>query len=97
MIAGDFVRLIDNSFANKPLELDAEGVAYADGFFYVISSHGRPRHEQGTDDAAKIKTRARRTAGSSTLSRCPLNRQQVSVNRFRMLNLLRFPTTVCNL
>ncbi|MER9651695.1 DUF3616 domain-containing protein [Mesorhizobium sp. M0199] len=59
MIAGDFVRLIENSFANKPLELDAEGVAYADGFFYVIGSHGRPRHEQDTDDAAKIEARAK--------------------------------------
>src|SRR5262249_45578227 len=29
LIAGDFVRLIDDSFAGKPLELDAEGVAFA--------------------------------------------------------------------
>jgi hypothetical protein len=59
MIADDFVRLIENSFANKPLELDAEGAAYADGFFYVIGSRGRPRHEQGADDAAKIEARAK--------------------------------------
>ncbi|QWW71366.1 hypothetical protein [Rhizobium sp. WYJ-E13] len=34
LTAGDFVRLIDDSFGNKALELDAEGVAFADGFFY---------------------------------------------------------------
>ncbi|MES0044105.1 hypothetical protein [Mesorhizobium sp. M0091] len=28
LIAGDFVRLIDDSFVGKPLELDAEGVAF---------------------------------------------------------------------
>lgn len=59
LIAGDFVRLIDDSFAGKPLELDAEGVAFADGFFYVIGSHGRPRHESGADDKAKIDARAK--------------------------------------
>lgn len=59
LIAGDFVRLIDDSFADKPLELDAEGAAFADNSFYVMGSHGRPRHEEGVDDAAKIEARAR--------------------------------------
>ena len=59
LIAGDFVRLIDDNFAGEPLELDAEGVAFADGFFYVVGSHGRPRHEEGADDAAKIEARAK--------------------------------------
>ncbi|WP_348531823.1 MULTISPECIES: DUF3616 domain-containing protein [unclassified Mesorhizobium] len=59
LIAGDFVRLIDDSFAGTPLELDAEGAAFADGFFYIIGSHGRPRHESGVDDNAKIDARAK--------------------------------------
>src|SRR5215204_4773791 len=33
VIGGDFIRLIYNSYDNTPLELDAEGVAYADGSF----------------------------------------------------------------
>lgn len=58
LIAGDFVRLIDDSFEDKPLELDAEGVAFDDGSFYVIGSHGRPRHEPGKN-ASKIEARAK--------------------------------------
>ncbi|MER9525022.1 DUF3616 domain-containing protein [Mesorhizobium sp. M0292] len=57
LIAGDFVRLIDDSFVGKPLELDAEGVAFAGGAFYVIGSHGRPRHESGVDAAAEVEAR----------------------------------------
>src|SRR5262245_60242756 len=34
LIAGDPIRLIDNSHKGKPLELDGEGVAFADGFYY---------------------------------------------------------------
>ncbi|MGR9079520.1 DUF3616 domain-containing protein (plasmid) [Rhizobium leguminosarum] len=59
LIAGDFVRLIDDSFANTPLELDGEGVAFADGFYYVIGSHGRPRHEDGKEDSAEINARVK--------------------------------------
>src|ERR671921_290441 len=44
LIAGEFIRLIKDVFDKKPLDLDAEGVAYADGSFYVIGSHGQPRH-----------------------------------------------------
>jgi hypothetical protein len=43
--AGDFIRLIYNAYDKNLVELDAEGVAYADGYFYVVGSHGRPRHE----------------------------------------------------
>lgn len=59
VIAGDFVRLITDSFGDKPLELDAESTAFADGYFYVVGSHGRPRHEDGTDDWAEIEARAK--------------------------------------
>ena len=42
MIAGDTIPLIDHSFDGKALKLDGEGIAYADGFFYVMGSHGYP-------------------------------------------------------
>lgn len=61
LVAGDLVRLISNSYKGKPLELDGEGVAYADGYYYVMGSHGYPRdREHKLDpirDADKIKAR----------------------------------------
>ena len=58
LVAGDFIPLITDSFKDekdgfkdKPLELDAEGVAYADSYFYVIGSYGRPRHADVPDEA----------------------------------------------
>lgn len=70
IVAGDVIPLIDNSFEGKPLELDGEGVAYADGFFYVIGSHGHPRdsnHMLDPDkDAARI---AAQIAASSQIVR----------------------------
>lgn len=50
LVAGDFIRLIDDAHNGRLLTLDAEGVAYADGSFYVIGSHGRPRHEDARDE-----------------------------------------------
>lgn len=41
--AGRSIRLIENALDGRPLELDGEGVAFADGRFYVIGSHGHPR------------------------------------------------------
>jgi Protein of unknown function (DUF3616)/Esterase-like activity of phytase len=59
--AGDTVKLIDDEFDGKPLELDGEGVAFANGHFYVIGSHGYPRDKEhkldSVADAAKIKAR----------------------------------------
>jgi Protein of unknown function (DUF3616) len=61
LLAGDTIRLSNDMLGSKPLELDAEGVAYADGFFYVVGSHGRPRHEEGKPEAEiKAKTLATR-------------------------------------
>jgi hypothetical protein len=31
LVAGDFIQLVHSAFDNQPMELDAEGVAYADG------------------------------------------------------------------
>ncbi len=43
VVAGAIVPLITDSFDGRPLELDGEGVAFSDGAFYVIGSHGHPR------------------------------------------------------
>jgi hypothetical protein len=57
IVAGDMIPLIDNSFEGKHLELDGEGVAYADGFFYVIGSHGHPRDSKRRLDPDKDAAR----------------------------------------
>jgi Protein of unknown function (DUF3616) len=58
IVAGDTIRLIDDVHDGKPLELDGEGVAFADNHFYVVGSHGHPRDkDRNLDpvrDAAKI-------------------------------------------
>jgi hypothetical protein len=43
LIAGDSIPLIDDRHDGEALELDGEAVAFADGFFYVVGSHGHPR------------------------------------------------------
>jgi len=46
LVAGETIKLIDNSFGGERLELDGEGVAFANGFYYVIGSHGHPRDKK---------------------------------------------------
>jgi hypothetical protein len=75
LIAGDFIPLIDDAFDGKPLELDAEGVATADGFFYVIGSQGRARHE---DDAAKEKKNEAQAVATRKLFRIALAPEAVN-------------------
>jgi hypothetical protein len=65
--AGGMVKLIDNAYLGRALELDGEGVAYADGFFYVIGSHGHPRKP---GDSAKV---AARITASSQIIRLKVN------------------------
>src|SRR3569833_29533 len=62
LVAGNPVKLIDNTFDDKALELDGEGVAFSNGefgYFYVIGSHGHPRDKKHKldpkTDAAKIQ------------------------------------------
>lgn len=61
LVAGSTVKLIDDQFANQPLELDGEGIAFADGRYYVIGSHGHPRDKKNkldpTINAAEIAAR----------------------------------------
>jgi uncharacterized protein DUF3616 len=45
----DLIRLSDEK--KNP---DAEGVAYADGFFYVVGSHGRSRHGDSENDSSYV-------------------------------------------
>jgi hypothetical protein len=45
----DLIRLSD-----EKKDPDAEGVAYADGFFYVIGSHGRSRHSDSDNDSSYV-------------------------------------------
>jgi hypothetical protein len=61
IVAGKSIRLIDDRHEGKALELDGEGVAYANGFFYVIGSHGHPRDKgkklDPVTDVARIRAR----------------------------------------
>lgn len=61
LFAGDTIDLIHNEFRNKRLELDGEGVAFDQGFFYIIGSHGHPRDGDEelhpVQDAELIKAR----------------------------------------
>jgi hypothetical protein len=70
IVAGDMISLIDNRFEGKDLELDGEGVAYANGYFYVIGSHGHPRHSKGGLDPEKDAARiAAQIAANSQIVR----------------------------
>jgi hypothetical protein len=70
ILAGGTITLIDNTFKDKPLELDGEGVSYADGFYYVIGSHGHPRDaDQKLDPIEDAATIAARIAADSQIVR----------------------------
>ncbi len=56
LTAGTFIPLIQRFHEGKLVELDGEGVAYSDGYFYVLGSHGGPR--QNDEENAKNKIRA---------------------------------------
>ena len=62
------IPLINDRFDNAPVELDGEGVAFTDGYFYVIGSHGGPRDP----DTSNEEVLARRNA-SSKIVRFKLN------------------------
>lgn len=61
LVAGSPVKLIDNTFKDKALELDGEGVAFSKGYYYVIGSHGHPRDKDHKldpkKDAGKIQAK----------------------------------------
>jgi len=79
--AGAFIPLIDDAFDGETLEFDGEGVAYADGYFYVIGSHGHPRDRSNkldpVRDAAKIRASL---AASSKVIRIRLDASAVDAD-----------------
>ena len=72
--AGDTISLIDDRYEDEPLELDGEGVAFAEGSFYIIGSHGHPRDKDTqldpVRDAAEIEARVE---ANSQLIRVKIN------------------------
>ena len=70
LVAGDLVRLISNKYKGKRLELDGEGIAYSDGYYYVMGSHGYPRDTGHKLDPIKDADEIRaRIAASSQIVR----------------------------
>lgn len=70
IVPGDLIPLIADRFKGKPVEFDGEGVAFAGNHFYVIGSHGRPRHDKEDSDPAEAQARvAAGLAASSKLIR----------------------------
>lgn len=65
--ADALIKLIEDRFDGEALELDGEGVAFADGLYYVIGSHGRPRRDNDLE-ADMIRARI---AASSQIVRFP--------------------------
>jgi len=59
--AGGMIRLMSNKYKGERLELDGEGVAYADGYYYVMGSHGHPRDSKHSldpiSDADKVRAK----------------------------------------
>ena len=51
--AGELVALVADTHNGKAVEFDGEGVAYHNGFFYVIGSHGHPRDADKELDPVK--------------------------------------------
>lgn len=70
LAAGGAIPLLQDAFGGRPIEADGEGVAFADGYFYVIGSHGHPRDKDHQldpiGDAAEI---AAKIGASSRLFR----------------------------
>jgi hypothetical protein len=55
LVAGTFIPLIQRFHDGKLIELDGEGVAYSDGYFYVLGSHGGPRRNDEKNAKTKIR------------------------------------------
>ncbi|WP_238189341.1 DUF3616 domain-containing protein [Methylobacterium frigidaeris] len=72
--AGQAIPLIDDTRKGKPIEFDGEGVAYADGTFLIIGSHGHPRDKNNKLDPTKDKDRDKIKASMTANSRIALVR-----------------------
>lgn len=70
IIAGGMIRLISNKYKGERLELDGEGIAYADGYYYVMGSHGHPRDSKHSLDPIRDADKVRaKIAASSQIVR----------------------------
>ena len=84
LLAGEFIRLTSAMHGGDPLELDAEGVAYEDGNFYVTGSHGRPRH---SDNPEKDKESNAKAAATRQIFRIALAASAVDMTTGRLVAL----------
>jgi hypothetical protein len=73
IVTGQPIQLISHSFNGEPLELDGEGVAFEDGYFYVIGSHGSPR-----DSNIAGEERDARIAANSHLLRFRIDKDDIT-------------------
>lgn len=89
LVAGALLPLVGDRFQGEPLSLDGEAVAYADGYFYLLGSHGHPRDRDGDldpeEDAAEI---AARIAASSLLLRVAAEGEDPAVDATDRLRTL---------
>jgi hypothetical protein len=80
IIADGMIRLISNKYKGERLELDGEGIAYADGYYYVMGSHGHPRDSKHSldpiSDADKIRAKI---AASSQIIRVAAQATTITV------------------
>lgn len=83
LVAGDFLKLTNAQYDGKPIELDAEAVAFEAGHFYVIGSHGRARHE---DDAAEEAENNAKAAASRQLFRIKLPASAVDMKTGKVVD-----------
>lgn len=78
ILAGDVIPLIDDTFDGDPVEFDGEGVAYADGAFYVVGSHGHPRDKSEDLDPVEAKREIEaRTKACSYVVRIRLDASEI--------------------
>ena len=77
LVAGSPVPLIADSDKGEALDLDGEGVAFADGSFYVLGSHGRPRRTKDKLDSDELAAVTARTLSSSQIVRVTLDPKAV--------------------
>ncbi|WP_342724210.1 DUF3616 domain-containing protein [Bradyrhizobium sp. B097] len=90
LIAGKTIDLIDNTFEGRPLELDGEGVAFANGFYYVIGSHGHPRDKKHKLDPKKHADEIKaRISASSQVVRVPASTEGTSADGIERTDELR--------
>jgi hypothetical protein len=88
ILARDRIKLINNTYKKdkktKKLELDGEGVAFANGHFYVIGSHGHPRDKKRKLDPMKDREEiAARIAASSQVIRILVPKGATSASEIR--------------